>query len=45
MALEFSANIERWPLDRLIPHVRNARTHCDQQVAQIEGSIAVRGGI
>ena len=43
MALEFSANIERWPLDRLIPHARNARTHSDAQVAQIAGSIAEFG--
>ena len=43
MALEFSANIERWPLDRLIPHARNARTHSEEQVAQIAGSIAEFG--
>ena len=43
MALEFSANIERWPLERLIPHARNARTHSEQQVAQIAGSIAEFG--
>jgi DNA modification methylase len=43
MALEFSANIERWPLDQLIPHARNARTHSDEQVAQIAGSIAEFG--
>ena len=39
----FSANIERWPLDRLIPHARNARTHSEEQVAQIAGSIAEFG--
>ena len=43
MALEFSANIERWPLERLIPHARNARTHSEEQVAQIAGSIAEFG--
>ena len=43
MALEFSTNIEHWPLDRLIPHARNARTHSDAQVAQIAGSIAEFG--
>src|SRR3954469_7719969 len=43
MALEFSVNIERWPLDRLIPHARNARTHSEAQVAQIAGSIAEFG--
>jgi len=35
--------IERWPLDRLIPHARNARTHSEDQVAQIAGSIAEFG--
>src|SRR5215208_2618823 len=32
-------NVERWPLDRLVPYARNARTHSDAQVAQIAGSI------
>jgi len=31
--------IEHWPLDRLIPYARNARTHSDTQVAQIAASI------
>ena len=31
--------IEHWPLDRLIPYARNARTHSDAQVAQIAASI------
>jgi ParB-like chromosome segregation protein Spo0J len=31
--------VERWPIDRLIPYVRNARTHSDAQVAQIAASI------
>src|SRR3954471_1140772 len=39
----FSADIEHWPLDRLIPHARNARTHSEAQVAQIAGSIAEFG--
>jgi len=26
--------VERWPIDRLIPYVRNARTHTEEQVAQ-----------
>ncbi len=43
MASEFSANIERWSLGRLIPHARNARTHSEEQVAQIAGSIAEFG--
>ena len=35
--------IEHWPLDRLLPYAANARTHSDDQVAQIAGSIAAFG--
>ena len=35
--------IEQWPLDKLIPYVRNARTHSDAQVAQIAASIVEFG--
>ncbi|MEI8396851.1 MAG: site-specific DNA-methyltransferase [Rhodospirillaceae bacterium] len=35
--------IETRPLDRLIPYARNARTHSDEQVAQIAGSLAEFG--
>jgi DNA modification methylase len=35
--------IERWPLDRLIPYARNPRTHSEEQVAQIAASIAEFG--
>lgn len=31
--------VERWPIDRLIPYAKNARTHSDEQVAQIAASI------
>lgn len=31
--------VEHWPLDRLIPCARNARTHNEEQVAQIAASI------
>jgi DNA modification methylase len=31
--------IERWPLERLIPNARNARTHSEAQVDQIAASI------
>src|SRR4051812_18522789 len=31
--------VERWPIGRLIPYARNARTHDEQQVAQIASSI------
>ena len=32
-----------WPVDRLMPYIRNARTHSDEQVAQIAASIAEFG--
>lgn len=35
--------IELWPLDRLVPYAKNARTHSDEQVAQIAASIAEFG--
>jgi hypothetical protein len=31
--------VERWPLTKLIPYAHNARTHSDEQVAQIAASI------
>jgi DNA modification methylase len=31
--------VERWPIDRLVPYARNARTHSDDQVAQVAASI------
>lgn len=31
--------VERWQLDKLIPYARNARTHSDEQVAQIAASM------
>src|SRR3954467_910787 len=42
-SLAMATNIERWPLDRLIPFARNPRAHSDAQVAQIAGSIAEFG--
>src|SRR3979490_301225 len=35
--------IEYWPLDRLIPYARNARTHSAGQIAEIAGSIRAFG--
>ena len=43
MTPQFPNAVERWPLERLIPHARNARTHSEEQVAQIAGSIAEFG--
>lgn len=31
--------VERWPLERLIPYARNAKVHTDEQVAQIAASM------
>ncbi|MEZ5762821.1 MAG: DNA methyltransferase [Xanthobacteraceae bacterium] len=36
-------SVEQWPIERLLPYVANARTHPDEQVAQIAGSIAEFG--
>ena len=35
--------IEQWPTDKLVPYARNARTHSQDQVAQIAASIAEFG--
>ena len=35
--------IERWPIERLIPYARNPRTHTEEQVAQIAASIVEFG--
>ena len=43
MKPQFPSAVERWPLERMIPHARNARTHSEEQVAQIAGSIAEFG--
>jgi hypothetical protein len=39
VALPAASKIEMWPLDRLRPYERNARTHSPEQVAQIAASI------
>lgn len=31
--------VERWPINKLVPYARNARTHSDEQVGQIAASI------
>ncbi len=35
--------IEQWPTTKLLPYARNARTHSEEQVAQIAASIAEFG--
>ena len=31
--------VEQWDINKLVPYARNARTHTDEQVAQIAASI------
>ena len=38
-----STHIERWSTEKLVPYARNARTHSEQQVAQIAASIVEFG--
>lgn len=38
-SVEMAQAIEIWPVDRLIPYARNARTHSADQVAKIAASI------
>ena|SRR5581483_9549305 len=35
--------LEHWPIEKLVPSPRNARTHTDAQVAEIAGSIRAFG--
>lgn len=42
-AVVLADRLERWPVDRLIPYERNARTHSDDQVAEIAASIQAFG--
>ena len=41
--MKLDIQIERWPVERLIPFARNPRTHTDEQVAQIAASIVEFG--
>lgn len=41
--IQMAQRIELWPLDRLRPYERNARTHSAEQVAQIAASITEFG--
>ena len=44
MTASWLANkIEQWPTGKLLPYARNARTHSDEQVAQIAASIVEFG--
>jgi DNA modification methylase len=35
--------VEQWPIDKLIPYARNARTHTEEQIAQVAASIVEFG--
>jgi DNA modification methylase len=35
--------VQFWPIDKLIPYIRNARTHSEEQVAQVAASIVEFG--
>lgn len=39
MSPDRQLRLEHWPLEKLIPYARNARTHSPEQVAEIAGSI------
>jgi DNA modification methylase len=39
MNTAFATHIDQWPIDRLIPYARNARTHSEAQIAQLAASI------
>ena len=43
LTITMAKRIELWPLDRLRPYARNARTHSIEQVAQIAASIVEFG--
>jgi ParB-like chromosome segregation protein Spo0J len=43
LTIAMANRIELWPLDRLKPYERNARTHSTEQVAQIAASIVEFG--
>src|SRR3990172_9249254 len=43
LSTSMAQRIELWPIDKLVPYERNARTHSDSQVAQIAASIAEFG--
>jgi DNA modification methylase len=43
LELGAALQVEYWPLDRLIPYARNARTHSAGQIAEIAGSIRAFG--
>ena len=43
MNIRIDIQVERWPIDRLIPRVTNPRTHSPEQIAQIAASMGEWG--
>src|SRR6266853_5810872 len=43
VALPMVRHIKHWPIDKLIPFIRNPRTHSEAQIAQIAASIVEFG--
>ncbi len=44
MTIQFAPEaIEHWPIERLRPYARNAKTHASDQVAKIAASMAEFG--
>ena len=43
ISAEMAQRIELWPIERLVPYERNARTHSDPQIRQIANSMAEFG--
>ena len=41
--IRLSTNFEVWPLERLTPYAENARTHSEEQIAQVAASIVQFG--
>jgi len=37
--IRLDLQVQLWPIDTLVPYIRNARTHSDEQVAQVAASI------
>lgn len=42
-AIRSEIQVQRWPIERLLPYARNARTHTDDQIAQVAASIVEFG--
>ena len=43
IAPPMAKHIEHWPLDRLVPHIKNPLTHSEAQIAQVAAGIVEFG--